>query len=138
MLPLPPVGRVHAVKICEPGFDGWAIETWRLYEGNGTLCVNWLPGLELDDDEGPLDRGGFEGRRDATAFALGIDWIRAEAGQLPGLTTRDIDAERRLLDGKQALPELDDWDVEDEPPSHLAARQSPEPAYSYLGPSWLF
>ena len=42
------------------------------------MCDCWLPGIENPDPEGPLDRGGFAERPDATAFKLGIDRERAE------------------------------------------------------------
>jgi hypothetical protein len=72
--------------------------TYRLCEPDGTVCDNWLPGLEPPDPEGPLDRGGFESRSDADGFRLGIDRERALFGLLPGVTVDDIDAERERLD----------------------------------------
>ena len=59
---------------------------WRLTESDGRLVHAWLPDLE-DDDYLPIDRGGFAEHCDAVAFALGIDWARAEAGILGDVTT---------------------------------------------------
>lgn len=126
------VGRaiVQPVTHYEPAYQ-WTV--YRVVEElTGRPCHSWLPGLELDEDR-PLDRNGFDTRKDAEAFALGVCWERAYHGLLGGITTRDIDAERRELDGKQALPELDDWEPEDEVPlpSHLrAARGTRRPTRS--------
>jgi hypothetical protein len=68
---------------------------WRLCEADGELVVRWLP---LEPFTGALDRGGFPGYLDARAFALGVDWIRAEAGILGDLDARAIDNERLELD----------------------------------------
>jgi len=46
--------------------------TYRLCESSDAVCDCWLPGNENPDPEGPLDRGGFESRVDAEAFALGV------------------------------------------------------------------
>jgi len=81
---------------------------WRLTESDGELVDRWLPS---EGPEGALDRGGFECRRDALAFKLGIDWIRARAGILGDLSTRDIDRERSALDmverGRPKAQQLD-------------------------------
>ena len=76
---------------------------YRLCEPNGTVCDCWLPGLEDPDHEGPLDRNGFDEHSDAQAFKLGVDWIRAEAGLLPGVTVADIDREREALDSRAPI-----------------------------------
>jgi len=112
---------------------------WRVVEEGTSRPVDcWLPGLENPDPEGDLDRGGFDSKVDAEAFRLGVDWIRAEAGMLPGMTTADIDAERTRLDGNRPLPELDTLDLDDATPSPRRAPSRPEPVYSYLGPSLAF
>jgi hypothetical protein len=67
-------------------------------ELDGELVRSWLPGIEPDDRSGPLDRGGFERRADASAFSLGVDHERAFHGHLEGVTTIDIDKEREALD----------------------------------------
>lgn len=71
------------------------------------MCDCWLPGLEPPDWEGPLDRGGFEQRLDAQAFALGVDYERALFG-LIAESVEDIDCERAQLDGVKATSRLDD------------------------------
>jgi len=71
--------------------------TFRLCEQDGSVCDCWLPGCEPPDPEGPLDRGGFDQRLDAQAFAFGIDYERALFG-LIAETTADIDRERAELD----------------------------------------
>jgi hypothetical protein len=53
--------------------------------------------LENPDPLGALDRGGFDERSDAAAFALGVDRWRAELG-LIGETVAEIDEERAALD----------------------------------------
>jgi hypothetical protein len=72
-------------------------DLWRLCEADGELVSRWLP---LEPFLGALDAGGFETRRDALAFALGVNLVRAEAGLLD-LTARDIHAERTELDADQ-------------------------------------
>jgi hypothetical protein len=92
--------RVAVVKIHE----SWSDEkpTYRLCEADGAICDCWLPGLELPEPD-PLDRGGFDQRLDAEAFALGIDYERALFGLLPGVTVEDVDAERHQLDSMTAI-----------------------------------
>lgn len=107
--------RVQLARRLERDAEGYYAEAWRLCEPDGSLCVNWAPGLEHDDPEGPLDRGGFDRRTDALAFKLGVDRWRAEKGLIPE-TVADIDAERRKLDGGRPLPELDDLQLDTEPP----------------------
>jgi hypothetical protein len=70
-------------------------DLWRLCEADGELVVRWLP---LEPFGGALDRGGFPEYLDAVAFALGVDWVRAEAGILGDLDARAIDIERLELD----------------------------------------
>ena len=70
-------------------------DLWRLCEADGCPVSHWLP---WDPTEGALDRGGFEDYRDALAFKLGIDLIRAEAGLVSGWSARDVDLERDELD----------------------------------------
>jgi hypothetical protein len=70
---------------------------WQVVEPDGAPCVSWLPGLENDDDQ-PLDRGGFASEVEAVGFCLAINWERAYRGTLPGMTTQEIDRVRRLLD----------------------------------------
>ncbi len=66
--------RVRVDKI----WEGWDDRTtYRVCEADGTPSVNWLPGFELDDPLGPLDRGGFDRQDDATAFACGVNFERA-------------------------------------------------------------
>jgi hypothetical protein len=79
---------------------------YRLCEPDGSISVNWLPGVELDDPEGPLDRGGYRSICDARAFALGIDRARAGAGLLAGVTVEQIDRERGQLDRKSYIRRL--------------------------------
>jgi hypothetical protein len=85
--------------------ESWSDErpTYRLCEADGSVCVNWLPGLEPNDPEGPLDRGGFEQRLDAEGFRLGVDRCRAEHGLIPGVTVADVDAERAGLDDVRSI-----------------------------------
>jgi hypothetical protein len=81
---------------------------WRICESDGVLLTQWLP---WEEPNGCLDRGGFIKFQDALAFALGIDWVRAEAGVLGDTTVRDIDLERAALDedrrGKTPLRHTD-------------------------------
>jgi hypothetical protein len=77
------------------GDDGETV--WRLREPTGALVESWAPGIENPDPLGALDRGGFDQRNDAKAFALGIDRWRAEVG-LIAETVADIDIERHALD----------------------------------------
>jgi hypothetical protein len=78
---------------------------WRITEADGALVDCWLPWEGRGD---PLDKGGFAGFMDARSFSLGLDWIRASAGLLDGVTTADIDRERAVLDedrrGKAPAP----------------------------------
>jgi len=98
--------------------SGWYVRRWRVVEWDGTPCRCWAPGLEWPDPEGPLDRGGFDRKSDAKAFALGVDRWRAEK-RLIRETVQDIDRERRKLDGRVPLPELDDVELDDfEPAEH--------------------
>jgi hypothetical protein len=76
--------------------------TYRVLELDGKPVDCWLPGLEPNDPEGPLDRGGFELRSDAAAFALGVDYERALFG-LIAESVEEIDAERHQLDGVKAI-----------------------------------
>jgi hypothetical protein len=100
--------RVERIEEGEPW--GESFVTYRLCEQDGTVCCNWLPGIELDGE--PLDCGGFESKSDAQGFALGIDRERALFGLLPGLTVEDIDHERAKLDHStkklDALDRMDD------------------------------
>lgn len=41
---------------------------------------------------------GLKTSRTQLRLRLGVDWIRAEAGLLPGVSTDDIDVERAELD----------------------------------------
>jgi hypothetical protein len=68
---------------------------WRITEADGALVARWLP---RESAKGPLDKGGFLQYMNARAFALGVDWIRAQAGILDGVTTDDVDLERATLD----------------------------------------
>jgi hypothetical protein len=81
---------------------------WRVCELDGSLLRQWLPD---EEPNGCLDRGGFHELADAQGFALGIDWVRAEAGVLGVTTVRDIDLERAALDedrrGKARPPRPD-------------------------------
>jgi hypothetical protein len=67
-------------------------------EADGELVRSWLPGLEADSREGPIDRGGFCRYADALAFSLGVDIERAFHGHLPGITAKHIEEERAALD----------------------------------------
>jgi hypothetical protein len=86
---------------------GTKSEPWfRILELSGSAVTCWAPGLEHDDPEGALDRGGFDSREDATAFALGVDRWRAEVG-LIAESVEEIDTERRELDQWRApIPEI--------------------------------
>ena len=65
--------RVHVVYRAEMTASGCEPIAWRVVEADGRLCTNWLsPDYELDDPEGALDRGGFDDRKDAELFALGV------------------------------------------------------------------
>ena len=68
---------------------------FRVTEADGSPVVRWLP---LGPYEGPLDDGGFATFRDARAFALGVDLVRAEAGLCD---ERIIRAERAELDDER-------------------------------------
>jgi hypothetical protein len=76
--------------------DGTVI--WRLCECDGELLTRWLPS---EESVGALDRGGFDEFKDAKAFALGVDLVRAEAGLLGDLDACAIDKERAKQDGDQ-------------------------------------
>ena len=52
--------------------------------------------------EPPVDAGGFENFFEAFFHKLGIDYIRAEAGELPGVTVDDIEAERHRAEALEA------------------------------------
>jgi hypothetical protein len=82
----------------------WSDEpaTFRIVEANGEPVTCWLPGREADDWEGALDRGGFDQRLDATAFALGVDYERALFG-LIAESVEEIDAERAQLDDVRSI-----------------------------------
>jgi hypothetical protein len=84
--------------------ESWSDEkpTYRLCEADGTVCVNWLPGLEPNDPEGPLDRGGFESRSDAEGFRLGVDYERSLFG-LIAESVEEIDRERAQLDDVRSI-----------------------------------
>ena len=99
--------RVQVVPVGE----SWSDEppTYRLCESGGKVCDCWLPGIENPDPEGPLDRGGFAERPDATAFKLGIDRERALFG-LISETVEEIDAERARLDTIKAPAKRSDFD----------------------------
>lgn len=103
-----PLGRLKVRKLTTRGPYG-LLSVWRILEANGNLCCNWAPGLELDDIEGALDRGGYLTKLDAKAFALGVDRWRAEKG-LIAETVAAIDVERHKLDGGRPFPELDIWE----------------------------
>ena len=93
--------RVHVERILEGGDEA---VTYRICEANGKLCDCWLPGVELPDPDGPLDRGGFELESDAKSFALGVDRERAYHGLL-SVTVEAIDRDRAALDWtKQSRP----------------------------------
>jgi hypothetical protein len=68
---------------------------WRLTEADGRLVCRWLPWEPMT---GVLDKGGFSDREDAEAFRLGVNWERARAGLLQGVSTLDVDRERHELD----------------------------------------
>lgn len=130
--------RVHVVYRAEVTPDGCVPPAWRVVEADGSLCVNWLsPDFECDDDL-PLDKGGFDDRKDAELFALGVTWERAFHGLLEGVTTTDIDRQRDRYDRGARVSVLDDLDLDDGPPIPFSARPRPAPSYSYYGPSWLF
>jgi hypothetical protein len=66
---------------------------YRVCEADRQPVSRWLP---LEPLLGALDQGGFDCLRDARAFALGIDRVRAEAG-LVDLTERaELDTDRRF------------------------------------------
>lgn len=105
-----------------PDLYGGVGGLWRVVEPNGRPCICWLPGLELADPEGALDRGGFELRNDAQGYALGVNWERAFFGLLDGVTTEDIDQERAELDRYcRSLPEP--W-LDDDVDAHFGAATS--------------
>jgi hypothetical protein len=70
-------------------------DLWRVCEADGLPVSTWLP---TEPFMGALDRGGFGDYQDALAFKFGVDWHRAAAGLLTGLTARDVDRERDVLD----------------------------------------
>ena len=67
-------------------------QLWRVVEADGLPARRWLP---WEVDEGPLDRYGFDRFFGALFFSRGIDYIRAEAGELGSITVADIERERR-------------------------------------------
>jgi hypothetical protein len=75
-------------------------------ELDGQPVRSWLPNIEADDRDGPIDRGGFERRADARAFSLGVDHERAFHGHLAGTTAMDIDREREALDSRCSHSDL--------------------------------
>jgi hypothetical protein len=81
-------------------------DLWRVVELDGGLVRSWLPGIEADDRDGPLDRGGFDRYSDAWAFSLGVDHERAFHGHLTGITAMDIDVEREALDRRCTAPTM--------------------------------
>ena len=91
---------------CEP------VLIYRVCERDGSPVRCWAPGLEPDDLEGDLDRGGFDQVSDAVAFALGVDRWRAEQGLLVQ-SVAEIDRERAKLD------------------SSGKARRAPQPAMDF-------
>jgi hypothetical protein len=60
-------------------------------------CNRWLPSEAAGE---PIDRGGWRPAEaeDARAFGLGVLWVRAAEGFLPGFVTGDIDRARGRLD----------------------------------------
>ena len=60
-------------------------------------CGRWLPSEAAGE---PIDKGGWRPAEaeDARAFALGVLWVRAAGGFLPGFVTGDIDRARQKLD----------------------------------------
>ena len=66
---------------------------WRVCEADHELVSRWLP---LGPFLGALDEGGFKTRRDARAFALGVDRVRAEAGLLDLTERAELDTDRRF------------------------------------------
>lgn len=92
--------RIAVVTVHESWVD--TKPTYRLCEADGAVADCWLPGCEPPDPEGPLDRGGFDQRLDAQAFALGIDYERALFG-LIAESTEDIDTERAQLDTARTI-----------------------------------
>ena len=71
--------------------------SFRVCEADREPVTRWLP---LGPVLSALDEGGFENFQDATAFALGVDLVRSEAGVLD-VDARDIHAERAELDADQ-------------------------------------
>ena len=71
--------------------------SFRVCEADREPVTRWLP---LGPVLSALDEGGFENFQDATAFALGVDLVRAEAGLLD-VNARVIDQERAELDADQ-------------------------------------
>ena len=70
----------------------------RLVESfDDTPCGRWLPSEAAGE---PLDLGGWTKAEagDAKSFALGVLWVRAAEGFLPGFVTDDIDRAREKLD----------------------------------------
>ena len=76
---------------------------YRVLELDGKPVDCWLPGLEPNDPEGPLDRGGFESKLDANAFRLGVDRERALHGLISGVKVEDVDRERADLDNARTI-----------------------------------
>jgi hypothetical protein len=100
-------------------------DTWRVVELDGQLVRSWLPGIEADDRDGPIDRGGFAQYVDAWAFSLGVDHERAFHGHLAGITTMDIDKEREALDSRCSHS-----DLTPEPVTTLATLPVTKPVYT--------
>ena len=79
-------------------------QIWRVVEVDGLPSRRWLP---HEPAEGaPLDRYGFDSFFGALFFSLGIDWIRADAGLLEGVTADDVERERERagrLEGRQGV-----------------------------------
>ena len=92
-------------------------QLWRVVEADGLPVYRWL---SVDIAEGPpVDGGGFANYFEAYFHKLGIDYIRAEAGELGSITVADIEHERQAaerLEGRQGCPpspaELDAFGIQ--------------------------
>jgi hypothetical protein len=75
------------------------VRWFRILELDGNPVTCWAPGIENHDPEGALDRGGFDQRADAVAFALGVDRWRAGVGLIEE-SVAEIDRKRAELDSR--------------------------------------
>ena len=75
-------------------------QLWRVVEQTGLPVYQWTS-ADIPDGT-PVDGGGFANFFEAYFHKLGIDYIRAEAGDLHGVTAADIDLERLAAEHRES------------------------------------